>query len=55
MTGASKNMTGANKTMVVKIGSSTVVGEDGRVDRAFLADLAIRLQSCANSVGILSW
>ena len=40
MTGASKNMTGANKTMVVKIGSSTVVGEDGRVDRAFLADLA---------------
>lgn len=28
------------KTMVVKIGSSTVVGEDGRIDRAFISNLA---------------
>ncbi len=28
------------KTMVVKIGSSTVVGEDGRADRAFIGNLA---------------
>lgn len=33
-------MTSDVKTMVVKIGSSTVVGEDGRIDRAFLSDLA---------------
>ena len=33
-------MSTAYKTMVVKIGSSTVVGEDGHVDRAFLSDLA---------------
>lgn len=28
------------KTMVVKIGSSTIVGEDGRIDRAFISNLA---------------
>ncbi len=33
-------MTNDAKTMVVKIGSSTIVGEDGRIDRAFLSDLA---------------
>lgn len=33
-------MTSDVKTMVVKIGSSTVVGEGGRIDRAFLSDLA---------------
>lgn len=33
-------MTSDVKTMVVKIGSSTVVGDGGRIDRAFLSDLA---------------
>lgn len=33
-------MTNDAKTMVVKIGSSTIVGEDGRIDRAFISDLA---------------
>lgn len=33
-------MTSDAKTMVVKIGSSTVVGEDGHIDRVFLSDLA---------------
>lgn len=33
-------MTDDFKTMVVKIGSSTVVGEDGRIDRAFISNLA---------------
>lgn len=33
-------MTNDVKTMVVKIGSSTIVGEDGRIDRAFISNLA---------------
>ncbi len=33
-------MTQSYKTMVVKIGSSTVVGADGKVDRAFIGGLA---------------
>lgn len=33
-------MTNDAKTMVVKIGSSTIVGEDGRIDRAFISNLA---------------
>lgn len=33
-------MANAYKTMVVKIGSSTVVGSDGRADRAFIGNLA---------------
>lgn len=33
-------MTNDAKTMVVKIGSSTIVGEGGRIDRAFISNLA---------------
>ena len=33
-------MTTSYKTMVVKIGSSTVVGADGKVNRAFIGGLA---------------
>lgn len=33
-------MTNDAKRMVVKIGSSTIVGEDGRIDRAFISNLA---------------
>ena len=33
-------MTTSYKTMVVKIGSSTVVGSDGKVNRAFIGGLA---------------
>ena len=33
-------MTNDVKTMVVKIGSSTIVGEGGRIDRAFISNLA---------------
>ncbi len=33
-------MSNAYKTLVVKIGSSTVVGEDGQADRAFIGSLA---------------
>ena len=43
-------MTASYKTMVVKIGSSTVVGSDGTVDRRFIGDLA-RQASELNALG----
>ena len=41
--------------MVVKIGSSTVVGADGKVNRVFIGGLADQPQPCANSAGAWSW
>ncbi len=39
--------------MVVKIGSSTVVGADGKVNRAFIG--GTRPQRCASLAGAWSW
>lgn len=41
--------------MVVKIGSSTVVGADGKVNRAFIGGLPIRPQRFASLAGAWSW